>query len=82
MELIYLIVGVVVGGVVGFLFMRMSLKTKVLEAVSEKEKVLAELREEKSELGLQNAVIESSLSEKQKTLKEIEEKFEQETKMR
>ena len=82
MELIYLIGGVVIGVLVGILFMRMSLKTKVLEAVSEKDEALVVIREEKNELGLQNAVIESSLIEKQKNLKELEEKFEQETKMR
>ena len=82
MEIVYLIIGVVVGLVAGIVFVRMSMKAKVMEAVSEKEKALEELREEKNELSLQNAVIETSLSEKQKVLKELEEKFEQETKMR
>lgn len=82
MEIIYLIVGVVVGGLLGFLFMRMSLKTRLLQAVAHKENELLAIKEEKNVLDRQNAVLETSLTEKQQSLLETGRKLEVEIELR
>jgi len=82
MEIIYLIVGVVVGGLAGFIFMRISLKTRLLQAATDKENQLSLLKEEKNLLDRQNAVLETTLEEKQKILTETSQKLEIETELR
>ena len=82
MEIIYLIVGVVFGVLVGFVFMRSSLKTRLLQASSDKENELSTLKEEKNDIDRKNAVLETSLTEKQLLLAETGEKLKIETELR
>ena len=82
MEIIYLIVGVVFGVLVGFVFMRSSLKTRLLQASSHKENELSTLKEEKNDIDRKNAVLETSLTEKQLLLAETGEKLKIETELR
>lgn len=82
MDIIYLFVGVVFGGIGGYVFMRISLKSRLLEAISDKENELSVLREEKNILDRKNAVLETSLNEKQQLLTEKAHKLDVETQKR
>lgn len=82
MEIIYLFVGLVFGGLGGYVFMRISMKTRLLEAVSDKENELSTLNEEKNILDRKNAILETSLNEKQQILTETGQKLEGETQKR
>jgi len=70
MELVYSFLGLLVGGFLGFAVMRISFKTKVLELASKKETELQAEKEESRILSIENAVLETSISEKKHLLEE------------
>lgn len=76
MDIIYFVSGVFAGLVLGVIIMRIILKTKVIEAVSEADNMANELRENYNKLDRQNAIVETSLKEKQIFISDISQKLE------
>ena len=76
MEWIYLIVGLISGGVVGYVIVNLSAKAKILEAEKRIEQAASKSLEEKSELDAEKRVLQNQLqtvtTEKESLLQKVE----------
>jgi len=82
MEIVYLFLGVVVGALAGFVFMRMSLRKKELEMEAANKESMQLLKDNVNKLSIENAVLETSVSEKKNQLEETTSKLNRETEKR
>jgi DNA recombination protein RmuC len=79
MDIIYLLTGLAIGLVVGVLYMRNNLKSKILEASNNRESELNVLKEDFIRIDKRKEVLENSLNEKQQMFVETEKKLQEET---
>lgn len=82
MEIVFLISGIVIGIIMGVLIMRITQKTRLLQAADLKEKEVLELHNLNNNLDKKFAIAESSLLQNQQILHETKAKLDEELKLR
>ncbi len=82
MEIIYLIVGILVGGLAGSLIVKMAGKAKILEKEKEIESLKSSFLNEKNELETKNSVLQKELDLLSREKMKIDDKLQSETRAR